>query len=578
MLLSAILGSYAARSVHVPKVIGYLGGGLILRALLGWLVGPSADAVSGLELAAKPLDAINSLALGMILFSIGRSFEKPRLRAHGAQVIRVAILESASVLVLVFLGCGLVALLTANEHPLGSHLALALLLGVAGIATAPAATLFVLDEYDAKGPITNAILGVVGWNNVFCIVLFHGVFLVLASFGAIETSQSLGGHVWLGLLMTIVGSVAVGVLCGTLLSLAHAKVSLAETSLVFFAVLILLGAGQHWLAQVLGISFNFLLVSLITGAVFFNIALDSQKLESALHTVASPIFAGFFVMAGYNLHLGELVHLGWAGGAYVVCRVFGKIIGVRLGVRWAGTGESVPPTMGSALLCQAAVVIGLASFVEQNWHSDLARKFSTVILGSVAVFELIGPLLLKRCVVRGGEVKAITLIRRGGSAAGSVSVIRLTLRSLLRLFGLEKKAKIQGNGPIKVENLMRTNVQLLRADATLDEVLRFIERSTYNHFPVIDKGGDFFGVVHFADVRDVIYDPALRDLVTAADLADIGSKPVRMDQPIEDALQVFATQNVGVLAVVASADSPRVVGLLEQRDVLGTLHLESNTG
>ena len=575
MLVAAIAGGYAARFLHVPRVIGFLAGGIVLRAILTGMIDPLQGGSTALAAAAEPLQAINDLALGLILFSIGGVFQRAHMRGAGRRVLRIGLVESGLVLVAVFAATTTAVLITQPQNGVGSGLVLAVLLGIAGIATAPAATLFVLREYQAKGPTTSTILGLVGVNNVLCIVLFHTTFLVLAACGAIDAPPLLSRYLWWALALTTVGSVALGVIAGVLLSVVHAKLPLAETSLIFFAMFILLGAGEKWLLMHMGPSFDFLLTALTIGAVFRNVAIDSEKLEGVLATVATPIFAGFFVIAGYNLHLAELTHLGWVGGAYVVARCVGKFLGARLGVRWTGQAERLDPKIGLALLCQAAVVIGLASFALQNWTSDAASQFSTIILGSVVVFELAGPLLVKRCVVQGGEVKAIALLRRGGAVPEGASVLGLTLQALLPLLGVRRRAGRTNAGPLQVQHIMRRNVQLLPASANLDEVLHFIEHSTYNHFPVVHEDGEFAGVIHFSDVRDVIYDPAFRDLVTAVDLADPDSPVVSMDMPLEQLLEEFTRHNVGVLPVGERAGATRVVGLVEQRDLLRALHRTS---
>ncbi|MGD2108772.1 MAG: CBS domain-containing protein, partial [Phycisphaerae bacterium] len=538
MLVAAIVGGYAMRFVHLPRVIGFVLGGVVLRLMLDTAIDPSDDSsqARALEAAAEPLKAIKDLALGLILFTIGGVFERSKLRATRGRVLKIAACESGLVAALVFVGCAVVATLVLKGSTAGQAILLALFLGIAAIATAPAATLLVLREYEAKGPITDTILGVTGINNILCIVLFHSVFLILASFGVINATGALAEHLGLALALTTVGSVVLGVIAGTVIAILHAKLPLAETLLFFFAAFIILGAGEAWLWKHQGVSYNFLLTSLVTGAVFANVAIDSQRLDAVLRTVATPIFAGFFVMAGYGLHLSDLREMGLLGAVYFLCRFAGKVLGCLLGVRWAQAPERVGGRLGAALLCQAAVVIGLASFVERYWDSPLAPRFVTVILGSVIVFELVGPVLVKRCVVQGGEVKALTLLHRAGVMTGGTSIVRLTLGSLARLFGVSRRRKDRHPENMHVRHIMRTNVQFIQASATLDDVLHFIEGSTYNHFTVVQEDGEFVGVVHFSDVRDVMYDPALSALVTAVDLADPDSKVVPADMPLADLL------------------------------------------
>jgi Kef-type K+ transport system membrane component KefB/CBS domain-containing protein len=579
MLLSAIVGGYAARLIHFPRVVGFVLGGVGLNYLLSW-VPDGVDATSRraeLEAAAEPLQAIKDLALGLILFTIGSVFERSRIRAAGWRVFKITLTEVVVVLVTVFVGCAVVSLVASSADTQAEHFIMAILLASAAIATAPAATLFVLQEYEAKGPVTDATLTLTGANNIICIVLFHALFLVLASSGAIETTGNLAQHLWLTLAAITLGSVALGVVAGMMISILHAKLQLSETLLIFFAVFALLGAGEQWLWLKYGVSFSFLLTTLVMGAVFANVAIDSQKLEATLRTIGKPVFVGFFVIAGFGLHIDDLAHMGWLGAAYILCIFLGKTLGCYMGVRWAGVPARAGWRLGPALLCQAAVQIGLASFVDRYWASDLAGRFVTVILCSVVVFELIGPLLVKRCVVQAGEVKAMTLLGRVGTFTEGTSVTRLALESFGRLVGWRFDRSSIEPEALCVRHIMRTNVQFIPAAATFDEVLHDIERSTYSHFPVVNDAGEFVGVIHFSDVHDVIYDPSLSALVTAIDLADPASDPVPQNLPLRDALDRFREQNVGALPVVDHAESKRVVGLVEQRDLLRALHLSQDT-
>ena len=570
MLLAAIVGGYVAHLLRAPRVIGYLVGGIALHSGLMYLLPAASE--ENLKEAAVPLVAIQDLALGIILFTVGSVFERSHLKSVGKRVLKLSACEVVLVFVLVFVGCLAVTVLTQRELPLRANFALALLLALAGIATAPAATLFVLREYDAKGPNTDTILTLTGLNNLVCIVLFYVIFMALAAGGIIETRAGIGASPGLDLLVTTAGSLALGLLCGAALSVAHAKLGIAEVLLLFFALMIVLGAGEKWLIEYAGVSYNFLLTAMVVGAIFANVALEPQRLEGALRTVAVPIFAGFFVLAGYDLHVKELLALGWLGAVYVAARGIGKVVGCRLGRRWARDEEHLTPHLGAALLCQAAVVIGLSVFVRRTWDNPLAVKFATVIMGSIVVFEFVGPLLIKQCVKQAGEVKAMTLLRRIDTGREQLSAGRMTLQALGRLFGLGLKQKAHDPEQMQVKHLMRSSVQFIRASNTLDEVLHFIERSTHHHFPVVDEEGKYVGMIHFGDVREMIYDPLVRDLVTAFDLADTDSPTVEPEMTLSKLLEVFEECNAGTLPVVDSAANRRMVGVVEQRDLLRVLH------
>ncbi len=578
MLVAAIVGGHAARFGHIPRVVGFLVGGIGLRAALSAAVASGEDdaARQALDSAASVLKPVKDLALGLILFTIGGVFERSRLQTTARRVFRIGICEIGLVFGFVVVVCAVLVVMLQPSTNRTEGFVLALLLGLAAIATAPAATLFVLHEYEAKGSVTDTILGLTALNNIVCIVLFQLAFLTLASTGVIRSTGALADHVGLAMVVSTLGSVVLGVIVGTIISLLHARLPLSEALLFFFALFIVLGAGENWLWRHEGVSYNFLLTALVIGGTFANLAIDARKLESALRTFATPIFAGFFVMAGYELHLGDFATMGWLGAGYILARLGGKWIGCHLGLRWAKAPARAEGRLGGALLCQAAVVIGLASFADRYWDSELAGQFSTILLGSVVVFELIGPLLVKRCAVQAGEVKAITLLRRTEPTEDGRSVVRRTLRSLGRMFGIGGRAEARGRGDIRVEHIMRTNVQLISASASFDEVLHEMERSTHSHFPVVHDDGEFAGVIHFSDVHDVIYDPSLSKLVTAVDLADADSVTVAADLPLTELLGLFNQHGVAVLPVVEQSERRRIVGLVEQRDLLRALHLSKD--
>ena len=380
---------------------------------------------------------------------------------------------------------------------------------------------------------------------------------------------------WTGMGLVVLGSVGLGVGLGFVTAVAHAKLRPIETLLILLAVIMAVGSGQHWLLDHWGVSYSALLTTMCLGVVFANIAPDPDRLSSLLATIGPPLYVGFFGMAGFQLHLEDLWALGAVGGVYVVCRSLGKVVGTWLGMRLVDGGAGTSGLrVGSGLLCQAAVVISLADFVAKVWHDEWAtRSFVTTILGSAVLFEIAGPPLIKWLVVGCGEVKAVTLLRHSGSSPDqSRSVLSLTIEALLRAFGLLRQPKAKGaksgDGPLLVRHLMRANVKCIPAGATFDVVLKLVEQSRYNHFPVTDDDNRLVGVIHFKDLGDIIYDPTLYSLVTAADLAMTDVQSLAVDTPVSEAFALFRASGLASLPVVADGESLRVVGLVEQRDLL----------
>jgi len=581
LLAAAILGGYVAHALRVPRVVGYLlfGAGVKLGLVYGLDATEGSETSEKLYSAFVPLKAIKDLGLGIILFSIGRVFEVRHLRAVGSRIHRISVGEAGASFLLVLIGVFLAGVFMRGETPMSTVLAFALLLAVGSMATAPAATLFVLREYDAKGPVTDTVLSLTGLNNIACIVLFYLSFSLLATFGWLDGVVERSHSVWTDLAVATVGSVALGMTIGFVVSLIHAKLNQNDTLLILVALLIVLGAGEGWLRENQGLSYNFLLTTIFLGATFANIAIDPDRLEEPLRLVSRPILIGFFVMAGYQLHVSDLSHFGAVGVAYVLCRITGKWLGARWGVRRSGAEDELGRYVGLALLCQAAVIIGLADFVNHQWNNEWAQRFVTVALGSVVIFEICGPLLIKWVAKRAGEVKAITLLRRaGGTATGSASTLSLTWQALLRTLGFGASATRSIDGPICAKHVMRTNMQSIPSDADFTTVLQLVEASRFNHFPVINEDKELMGVIHFRDLRDVIFDPLLSRLITAVDVADEASKCVHAELPIEDVLAEFRGGDVGSMPVVESEGSRVLVGIIEQRDVLRAVHAQQSRG
>jgi CBS domain-containing protein len=268
-------------------------------------------------------------------------------------------------------------------------------------------------------------------------------------------------------------------------------------------------------------------------------------------------------------------------------RFAGKYAGIRLGIRWARWRGELGPHAGLGMLCQAGVAIGLADFLTDAWRAStdveagphpLALHFKTIVLGAVVIFELLGPVVLKGVVKRAGEVKAITLLRRARPApVEGVSVLRQTWESMLRSIGVRQPGRTPNvTTDLQARHIMRSNVKLLPAGASLDDVLHFVEESKYNHFPVVDDAGAFAGMIHFSDLREIIYDPTTQDLVTAVDLA-APDDMVPADMPLEELMAEFDRRDVGALVVVQSRADRRVLGMVEQRDLLRAVRRDEAT-
>jgi Kef-type K+ transport system membrane component KefB len=381
ILLLALAAGHLVKFVRIPEVTGYIVAGIVLGpSMLGW--------VSTRNLAA--LEILSEVALGLILFSVGTVFELSRFRRVGRQVLQLTLYESALAALLVTVGMLL----------LGLSWQAALLLGAIAVATAPASTLMVIREVDSEGPLTDSVLAIIALNNIYCIVAYS-----LAA-AAIDLSSSLGGSA--GLLNTLYqalyplvwqlfGSVALGYLVGLLLARWSSTITETGETLILLGGSILFCVG---VARVLDLSP--LIASMAVGATMVNLSRRSQPLFETLSEADPPFYAIFFVLAGADLDVSRVGSLGLAGTVYLLGRALGKFLGAQIGARRLGMAASVQSYLGLTLLAQAGLAVGLTISAARRFP-EIAPEVNTIILASVALYEMFGPISTRWALMRSGE-------------------------------------------------------------------------------------------------------------------------------------------------------------------------------
>jgi Kef-type K+ transport system membrane component KefB len=348
--------------------------------VLGW--------ISHENLAA--LSIFSEVTLGLILFSVGSVFEFSRLRNVGRQLFFLTLFESS-------LAAFLVA---AGTFVNGAPWQVALLLGAISVETAAASTLMVLRESNASGPLSDTLMGVIATNNVLCLVVYSVVATVTELAGSFQAEVSVQESLYRSifpLVWQMIGSVALGYLIGILLASWASKVVEHGEVLILLVGCVLLCVG---LAVVLDLSP--LLSTLAVGATMVNLSARSRTLFSALGKTDPPLYAIFFVIAGADMDISLLGSVGVLGGTYMLCRAGGKFVGAAAGARLMGFGGRVPQLLGFGMITQAGLAIGLTLAINRRFP-DFAPLISTVVLSSIIVFEMIGPLSTRFAIMRSGE-------------------------------------------------------------------------------------------------------------------------------------------------------------------------------
>ena len=398
-LVGGLMLSRLTKLVHLPAVTAYLIAGLLLGPFfLGALQLPgfgfnSLAQVDGLRV-------VTQTALGFIAFTIGNEFRLHQLKATGAKAITIGILQA--VLTTVLVDAVLIALHFCFPNMIS--LPCALILGAIASATAPAATLMVVRQYKADGPLTRLLMLVVAIDDAVGLLLFS------ASFG-IATALSAGQVSVLAVvvepLLEIALSLALGSAMGWLLNWVEQFFHSRSKRMTISVAFVLLTVGLSSLKFQIGpihCGFSLLLVCMMTGTVFCNICDTSEELMDRVDGWTMPLNILFFVISGAELDLQVLASpvTLLVGIIYIIARSAGKYLGSNLSCQLTKQPKPITDNLGITLLPQAGVALGMALTASSLPNGELTRN---VVLFAVLVYELVGPSLTKRSLTAVGEIR-----------------------------------------------------------------------------------------------------------------------------------------------------------------------------
>jgi Kef-type K+ transport system membrane component KefB len=333
---------------------------------------------------------MSQVALGMILFSVGSALDFSHFRHMGRRIVSITAIEAALTGFLV----------TASMLALGLSWTVAILLGCIAMSTAPAATMMVLREHNSTGSLTDTIVGVVALNKVVVLVAFSSVATLVTLGQGLDGSRAvvaLVGESFFWLSWELAGSAALGHLVGLMLAGWGSRLTEHGEAQILLAGSVLLCIGVSLLLDL-----SPLISSMAIGATVVNLSGTGQRLAVALSRFDPPIYAMFFVIAGAGIHLDNLMSLGLAGGAFILARGTGKILGFRFGCRHVGFPAHVGALLGIAMLALADLAVGLTIEVARRFP-DLQGTVSAIVLGAVALYETLGPIGTRFAILRSGE-------------------------------------------------------------------------------------------------------------------------------------------------------------------------------
>lgn len=402
-ILAGLLMTRIVKPLKLPDVTAYLAAGV--------LVGPyclGAMHINGLGFvsagAVSSLSLISEVALGFIAFSIGNEFRLQDLKATGHQAAVIGVFQALTATLLVDLSLLAVHFIMPEKLSVPQVLTL----GAIATATAPAATLMVVRQYKAKGPLTSLLLPIVALDDAVGLVAFA------VSFGIAKTLVSDTVDlvsILVNPLVEIAGSLVLGAAMGWLLTqlekLFHSNTNRLNLTIAFVFLTASL-AMLKFEAGPVTVGFSSLLVCMMLGTVFCNLCPLSHDLMSAADRWTSPLFALFFVISGAELELSVFTDIAIVciGVVYILFRSAGKYIGAYFSAKWMHCGPQICKYLGITLLPQAGVALGMCTTAMQLGEDG--RLIRNITLFSVLIYELAGPGLTRQALTKAGDIRPMS--------------------------------------------------------------------------------------------------------------------------------------------------------------------------
>ena len=426
VLLVGFIGAMIARKFKLPNVSGYLVLGLLLGPSLGLIFKGYPGFITIEE--NNSMEFIGEIALAFIAFSIGSEFAIKAIKKMGRSVIILTTTEVIGAVVVVFVAMLFlpkpVDIVSSYLPFANSNIAFGMILASMSAATAPAATLMVIRQYRAYGPVTKAILPITALDDIYGIVVF-GFFISIAQ---ILVPQGVVQAPWLMFskpFIEVFGSVFYGLLIGWIISKAANKFDKNRDDMqviALVAVLFTIGTVtmlNHYLHEY-GIGFSQLLANIMVGSTIANLAKNPQRSFSAINDFASPFYVMFFTLAGASLDLAILKQdtlIIWISLVYILARASGKILGILVGAYIVDSPKTVKRYLGIALLPQGGVSLGLLVIVQAQMK-PFYPHISTIIMLSILVYETFGPVFAKISITKAGEVNGLDRLDEASSVEG----------------------------------------------------------------------------------------------------------------------------------------------------------------
>jgi Kef-type K+ transport system membrane component KefB/CBS domain-containing protein len=553
LISSLILGKFS-KKLKIPKVTAFIFTGIIL--------GPTGFNLLSTKLADS-IHFLSDIAMGLILFNIGGDFDRGLIKKLGIKSIKEVSLAGCLTFLFVFgftFSC-----YSFITNDITTSLIVSLFLGFVSLECAPPTTLLVMKEYNAKGELQRSILTYLGLATVVALVgtqILEVIFKILEIW---PSEEGKGPLIQSALLVwSLVGSVLLGFILGFFLSYWEQKEKKSSEFLMLVGSTILFGQTLSYYLKT-----DPLIISTVIGFTVVNASNSGKEIHKGISDMGLSIYAIFFVLAGAHINLREFTPAVFLMAlVYIFSRSFGFYFASKITGKVLDSFSSKANYFGLCTLSHAGIALAIVTKI-MPINVESSNLIVTIIMSSIFVFEIIGPLLLKHNLIKAGEVKDAVQDAKSFTSKASVSVGQI-MKNLQENLNLKQQSSSMDETSIKT--LIRTDILSVKLNANIGNVEKFVYQNSSPFYSIINDDQIFQGVIDLTQLMELSKEEE-NTFITAKSL--INEFPtIFHDMTKADAAEVFQGVQYQSLPVVHRT-SRKLIGLINQKDLVQEITEES---